>query len=63
MKNKDKYDLRELDCGINWMINGCGRHIDESRTLTITKDENGRAVVLKKKKTQQNIIRFLLEWL
>ena len=63
MKNKDKYDLRKIDCSLSWQINGCGKHIDESRTITICVDEEGISVVLHKKKTQENIINYLLKWL
>lgn len=63
MKNKDRYDLTKIDCGVSWQINGCGRRIEESRTITICIDEEERSVVLHKKKTQESLINYLLKWL
>ena len=27
MKNKDRYDLREIDVNVLWTINGCGKKV------------------------------------
>lgn len=59
MKNKDKYDLRVLDYRVSWNINGCGKKIEDSRTINIYNEEQ----LLHSKKTEKSLINYVMEWL
>lgn len=59
MKNKDKYDLRHIGLSIDYLVNGCGKRIDETRTITITYLNNK----VFEKKSKENSLNFILNWL
>ena len=59
MKNKDKYDLRVLDIKVDFLINGCGKKIVDTRTISIY---DGKRLI-KKEKTQKELIKYIMEWL
>lgn len=59
MKNKDKYNLKDLSVILNWNINGCGRKIEDSREIIIKKNDE----VIHQKRTQENIICYVFDWL
>lgn len=65
MKNKDRYDLRDIDCGVSWMTNGCGRRIEQSRTITIyyKPNEHEQEEILMQKKTMEGLVNYLMNWL
>lgn len=59
MKNKEKYDLTEIDCIVGWQVNGCGRKIESTREITISH----KGKTLKKERTQKGLVPYLMEWL
>lgn len=59
MKNKDKYDLRVLECSVTFEINGCGKEIPASRTINISY----HGVLIHQRKTQEGLLMYLLRWL
>lgn len=59
MKNKDRYDLTELDIKLSYMTNGCGKKIDNPVYITI--QNKGNAVL--EEATYDNPFRFLMKWL
>lgn len=59
MKNKNKYDLRVLDFKVEYMVNGCGKKIDNTRTISVYQE----AKLIYKEKTQKDLKKFVLEWL
>ena len=59
MKNKDKYDLRVLDFKVNYLISGCGKKVDSSRTISVLLENKE----IYKEKTQKELKLFVLEWL
>lgn len=59
MKNKDKYDLRNINASANYMINGCGKKIKESCEITIKYNDK----VIKRIKSQEYIVKVVLDWL
>lgn len=59
MKNKDKYDLRVLECAVTFEINGCGKEIPASRTINISCE----GVLVHQRKTQEGLLKYLLNWL
>lgn len=60
MKNKDKYDLRKLEASLSYQINGCGKKIEETRTIRILYNNK---LVAKIKDKNKSLIRILLDWL
>jgi len=59
MKNKDKYDLREIDASVLWTINGCGKKTSP-RTIEI-RYKNKK--IAKIKNDDDPFIEILLGWL
>lgn len=58
MKNKEKYNLAELQFRISSSVNNCGRKIDPKH-ITIT--ANGEKVL--EKATYGNVLEEIMRWL
>lgn len=59
MKNKDRYDLREVEAKIVYEISGCGRQIPDTRKIKIL--HNGE--LLYEEKTEKSIWQVFMRWL
>ena len=59
MKNKDKYDLTQIDIQLSYMTNGCGKKIDNPVYVKVIAD--GKPVL--EDATYDNPFRFLMRWL
>lgn len=59
MKNKDKYNLKGISAGLQYMINGCGKHIKETRTVVIYYEDKE----IKRIKTEEPMFQVLMDWL
>lgn len=59
MKNKDRYDLTQLNITASYLTNGCGKKIEGMRYLTI---KDGDKVLLSEMVNGKPIERFV-RWL
>jgi hypothetical protein len=57
MKNKDKYDLRDISIAQRFKYNGCGKQIPETRELVIS----CKGMEIHHKITQEPIIIHLMK--
>lgn len=59
MRNKDKYDLREVEAKIVYKVGGCGRNIPETRTIKILH----KGELLYEEQGDRSIWQVFMEWL
>lgn len=60
MKNKDKYDLRKIEVNTKYMIDGCGRRINNQCWLDLIVD--GR-YIKKDLKAHVGVLKAICAWL
>jgi hypothetical protein len=63
LKNKDKYNLNEVQFDVQHMVNGCGKRIMSSQTIIFYRVEEGKKYILFKKKTQDRVFDVFKRWL
>lgn len=59
MKNKDRYDLREIEASVVYDISGCGRKVPDSRTIKIIHNDE----LLYEEKTEKSLWPVVMGWL
>lgn len=60
MKNKEKYDLREIEISKEYLINGCGKKIETPYFINIYYKGN---CLVDKGKTSLSAFAYLMYWL
>lgn len=59
MKNKNKYNLKNISGKVVYNINGCGRQTKETRKVQILYNDK----VVKEVKTIDGLFQVVMEWL